>query len=166
MKTQILSILFLAIFIPKISNACDCPQAKNLKSVQNQEFENSDCILIGEVLEFDSEIGTFKVKVIESFSGDENGKIYNGICDEYCGPLIDQKGKWLIYGNINQDGFLAVSICGLTRSFENPENNFQILVLDYEITPDIETEKEKTERIKKAKSDLIDEIELLRTKTK
>ena len=166
MKTQILSILFLTFLVPNISNACECPLPKSLESVQKREFENSDCILIGEVLEFDLENDTFKVKVIESFNGDENGKIYTGIYNRYCEPIIDKKGKWLIYGNTNKEGLLEISLCGLTRSFENPEKNMQVFMLDFDITTDIETEKDKTERIKKAKSDLIDEIELLRTKTK
>jgi len=166
MKTQILLILFLGLLIPNTSNACECPIPKNLQSIQNREFENSDCILIGEVLEINSKNDTFKVKVIESFSGDKNGKIYNGIYNRYCEPIIDQKGKWLIYGNIDEEGILEISMCGLTRSFENPEKNIQVSMLAHKFNSDVVTEKEKIEQIKKAKSDLINEIELLREKTK
>ena len=166
MSSRITLILFLIFLIPNLSNACECGIPKSLKSVQNREFENSNCILIGEVLEIDSENDTFKVKVIESFNGDEIGKTYSGIYNRYCEPIIDKKGKWLIYGNINELGLLEISLCGLTRSFKNPEKNFQVFVLGNDLSTDQETEKEKSERVKKAKSDLNREIEILRTKTK
>ncbi len=164
MKTQIILILFLTLLIPNVSFACEC-LPRSLVSAQNIEFENSDCILIGEVLEIDPKNDTFKVKVIESFNGDENEIVYNGIYNRFCAPIINKKGKWLIYGNINDDGLLEINACGLTRSFKNPEDNFQIFVLGTDLATDPETEKEKTERIKKAKSDLIDEIKILRSKT-
>ena len=166
MKTQILLLLFLTFLIPNKSNACECPIPKKLESVQTREFENSNYIFVGEIIELDTKKEIFKVKVVESFNGDENGKIYNGIYNGTCEPIIDKKGKWLIYGNVNEDKLLEISLCGLTRSFENPEKNMQIFMLDFDVTTDIESEQEKIERIKKAKSDLIDEIELLRTKTK
>ncbi|WP_417558856.1 hypothetical protein [Mesoflavibacter zeaxanthinifaciens] len=164
MKTQILLILFLTLLIPNTSSACECPIPKSLELVQNREFENSDCILIGEVLEINPQNDTFKVKVIESFNGDENGKVYNGIYNRYCEAIIDQKGKWLIYGNIDEQGLLEIKPCGLTRSFTNPENNFQVFVLGTQLGVKPETDKEKTKRIKKAHSDLINEIEILRSK--
>ena len=162
MKTQILLILFLTLLIPKVSFACECLPS-SLVSAQKIEFENSDCILIGEVLEIDPKNDTFKVKVIESFNGDENDIVYNGIYNRFCAPIINKKGKWLIYGNINDDGLLEINACGLTRSFKNPEDNIFGLGTDFATYP--ETEKEKTERIKKAKSDLIDEIKILRSKS-
>jgi hypothetical protein len=166
MKTYTTIILLLTFLISSKLTACECTIPKDLTSVQTNEFENSDCIFVGEVIVLDSEKGTFKVKVAESFNGDKKGEIYNGIYNFTCEPIINKKGKWLIYGNINEDGFLEISLCGLTRSFTNPENNLQIFILGTDLMTDRETEKQKKERIKKAKSDLSNEIKLLRTKIK
>ena len=166
MKRTILSILFLVFLTPCISNACECKIQKRLESLQNLEFENSECILIGEVLEIDSENDTFKVKVVESFNGDKTGKIYSGIYNRYCEPIIDQKGQWLIYGNINEQGLLDINSCGLTRSFAHPEKNFQIFSITVGVRMNKLTDKEEKQYIEKAKSDLINEIKILRTKFK
>jgi hypothetical protein len=142
---------------------CDCAISKSLKATQDREFENSECIFIGEVLEINSEKDTFKVMVIESFNGDENGIIYDGKFNRYCEPIIDEKGKWLIYGNFNSDNLIEINYCGLTRSFKNPQNNISASKPPPPLPPNAkksksQTEKERYEWKLRAKTDLENEI--------
>ena len=159
-----LNILFSILILPTTKGfACSCAIPKSLKAIQDYEFENSDCIFIGEVLEFDSTYNTFKIKVVESFNGDEKGKIYNGVYDQQCGPIIDGNGKWLVYGNINSENQLEINTCGLTRSFKNPESNVSATkpprpAQPNEIISEAESRKQLDEWRAKAKSDLENEI--------
>jgi hypothetical protein len=115
-----ISIIFLLHF--QISYACDCKSFETIKEKQDYEYENSNIIFIGEVLEINKVNHTFKVKIIELFKGTEKAQIINGKFDIQCGPYINSGGKWLIYGNII-DKTLEVTPCGLTRSFINPKEN-------------------------------------------
>ncbi|PQB07308.1 hypothetical protein BST83_09175 [Polaribacter filamentus] len=122
MKYKLNILLLIITLISTKAIACNCSIPKSLKAVQDYEFENSECIFIGEVLKIDSEKNTFEIRVVESFNGDEIGKIYSGIYDNQCGPTIDGKGKWLIYAN-SYENKIEINTCGLTRSFEYPESN-------------------------------------------
>lgn len=163
-----LQILFLLLTLSSIgANACSCAIPKSLNAIQDYEFENSECIFIGEVIEIDASHENFKTKVVESFSGDKIGTVYNGIYDKFCGPIIDEKGKWLIYGNFNSENLLEINTCGLTRSFENPENNISVTKPPRPLPPNkkeskSQIEKEITEWKLRAKSDLEIEITDLR----
>ena len=72
--------------------ACTCSVPKSLKAIQDYEYEISECIFIGEVLEIDSILSRFTFKVLESFKGLESGTIYIGKYDPMCGPIIDETG--------------------------------------------------------------------------
>ena len=122
MKYKLNTLLLIITLISTKVIACNCSIPKSLKAVQDYEFENSECIFIGEVLKIDSEKNTFEIRVVESFNGDEIGKIYSGIYDNQCGPIIDGKGKWLIYAN-SYENKIEINTCGLSRSFEYPESN-------------------------------------------
>lgn len=120
MRTRILIAFFLFCLISNQSIACDCRDSKDLKEIQNREFTNSKYIFIGEISKIDTKKHTFEVKVIESFKGVKNGKVYRGVYDKLCGPIINEVGKWLIYGTSYSDNAIKVNVCGLTRSFKNP----------------------------------------------
>lgn len=132
--------------------ACSCPVYKNLSTFQYAEFEQSECVFIGEVLEFNPEKKSCRIKVIESFKGTENGLIVEGTYDQQCGPIINGLGKWIFYGHTDLNGLLRVNECGLTRSFENPVHG----LTDFE--------KSDSEIKKQAQKDLELEIEKLRGK--
>jgi len=168
MRTKVL-IFLIALSATKIF-ACDCKNLGNLKVLQEIEFDNSECVFIGEVLEIDSDNNTFKVKVIESFKGNELGKTYNGIYDKFCGPIIDEKGKWLIYGNFNSKNQVEINYCGLTRSLSHPENNVSGSkppepLQPYKTESKSQSEKKRIEWILRAKSNLENEIIDLRHRT-
>ena len=152
MKIRTYILTGLAFLIGFGVFACSCPVYKNLEIFQFGEFEQSECVFIGEVLEFNPEEKSYRIKVVDSFKGTENGLIYEGTYDQQCGPIINGVGKWIFYGHTDSNGVLNVNECGLSRSFENPVHDF----LDYE--------KSKSEISKQAQTDLELEIEGLRNK--
>ncbi len=123
MRIKVLTLLFWTFLISSKLFACDCKDFKSLKEIQNKEFKESKYIFIGKILKIDFKKHTFKIKVMESFKGVLKGKVYNGIYDQWCGPIIDKFGNWLIYANRNSKNLIQIRHCGLTRSFKNPENN-------------------------------------------
>jgi hypothetical protein len=170
MTKRILTILFLTFFITSKVFACDCKVPKSLKAIQDREFENSECIFIGEVFKIDTDKNTFEIKVIESFRGNKIGTVHIGIYDQLCGPVIDEKGKWLIYGNYNSDNLIEINACGISRSFGNPEYNTLATRPPKPISPnekesESQAEKKRAEWKLKAKSDLENEIADLRKRT-
>tara|TARA_B100001059_G_C17461442_1_gene392329 strand:+ start:142 stop:579 length:438 start_codon:yes stop_codon:yes gene_type:complete len=140
--------------------ACHCPKTKELKEKQITEYENSECVFIGEIINIDIEKRTFEIKVIESFKGSEIGVIYNGNLNSSCGPRIRTKGKWLMYGNFYNSNTFTPNECGLSRSFKKPEfGHYKIL------KPKSYAEMEYWDFILKiAKKELDKEIQILRKK--
>lgn len=119
MKTTKIILLTLGILISTKAFACTCA-IKILSDWQKSEIENSECIFIGEVVEINESDLTFKIKVIESLDGGEgSGNIYIGKNWKYCSPYVSEKGKWIIYGHM-EDGFLRLNMCGISRSFDYP----------------------------------------------
>ena len=149
-KTYILTFLAFLAWLGLF--ACSCPVYKNLEIFQLGEFEQSECIFVGEVLEFNPEKKSYRIKVMESFKGTENELIFEGTYDQQCGPIINGLGKWIFYGNTDSNGVLKVNECGLTRSFENPVHG----LTDFE--------KSDSEIKKQAQADLELEIKKLRGK--
>jgi len=123
MKGSRLTLIIITLFLGMKSFACTCGRPISIEAIQIGEFEDSECVFIGEVLEVNRKEKSFKIKVIESFKGSDEETIYAGTYDEQCGPIINEKGKWLIYGDLNDENVIEVNICGLTRSFTNPEYN-------------------------------------------
>ncbi|WP_405207178.1 hypothetical protein [Aquimarina sp. LLG6339-5] len=119
-KTILIS--FILIFLSVKMFPCTCGLSR-LSDKQKWEMENSECIFIGEVLEIDSANHTYKVKVVESLDGgDEVENIYLGKNWTSCTPYIGKKGKWIIYGYM-EEGFLRLNLCGISRSFNYPVVN-------------------------------------------
>ncbi len=169
-RKEILILLFL-ILVSNQANACICSKPESLKAIQDYEFENSEFILIGEVFKINRENQTFEIKVIESFKSAEVGKTYTGIYDKWCSPIVNQKGKWLIYGNYNSENKIKINNCRLTRSFKNPESSISATKLPKPLLPNT-TESKTTSKKRmtkwkaKAKLDLKNKIIDLRKRTK
>lgn len=115
-----LTIIVLLISLKGL--ACDCA-LKTLSDWQKSELENSEFIFIGDVIEVNDSDWTFKIKVTEPLvGGDSIGNIYVGKNWKYCSPYVHEKGKWIVYGTM-EEGFLRLNICGISRSFSNPVVN-------------------------------------------
>jgi len=174
MKTKIITFIILSFSSSFNLFACDCKHQGNLKVLQKIEFDNSECIFIAEVLKIDPETNTFIFKVMESFSENSIDNIQIGVYDEFCGPTINEKGRWLIYGNFDSENRIKINHCGLSRSFKNPENNIMVLPAPL-LKPDLkinrkERDKEQSDYKRRAQKiaqeDLKSEISNLRSNTK
>jgi len=172
MRFPFIILIWILILTSSEAIACTCSVPKSLKAIQDYEYEISECIFIGEVLEIDSIPSRFTFKILESFKGVENGTIYIGKYDPMCGPIIDETGKWLIYGSFNDENHIVINHCGLTRSFKRPEHN--VSATEPPIPPTLPNKKETESEFEKeiikwrlrAKSDLENEIKSLQERTK
>ncbi|WP_034923210.1 hypothetical protein [Gillisia sp. CAL575] len=123
MKRTIFIIAILTISVSTKSFACNCSIPKSLQEIQDYEYEQSDCIFVGEVFDVNSENFSFKIRVIESLKGAEIETVFIGTYDEHCGPIVTENGLWLVYADLNSENVLDINECGLTRSLKNPEFN-------------------------------------------
>jgi len=112
-------LTIILILLSLKSFACECG-IKRLSDSQKAELENSECIFIGEVIEVNNTDLTFKIKVTESLDGSDSiGNIYIGKNWKYCSPYVQENGKWIVYGTM-EDEFLRLNMCGISRSFDHP----------------------------------------------
>ena len=160
-------LLSFGILISFKAFSCTC-ETKTLSEWQKTELENSELIFIGEVFEINETDNSFKIRVNESLNDiDNSGKVYSGKNWNHCGPYVSEKGKWIIYGKI-ENGVLRLNMCGISRSFESPMVNpippspdllKKALTEEERLTV---IEQNRTENIKNAISDLTLEIKTLR----
>ena len=115
-----LIILFL---FPAISFCCSCNFELEYSESLEHEIKESECIFLADVVEIDTSTSTFKFIIIEEFGVIEAGHSMIGNYNRYCGPIVDEPGLWLLYGNTNIDGQFSINSCGLTRSLNNPNSN-------------------------------------------
>ena len=112
MRMIIAILIFIAI--SNKSYTCDCKEF-----TKAMEFDNSDLVFIGTILEmFDDH---FFIKPIEVFKGssailDSTYKAPFGDC--LINPNTGE--RWLIYANTTNKGIIKVSTCGYSRSFSFP----------------------------------------------
>ena len=155
-----------------------CKSELSLDKARIEEFKISDLVFIWEVIEINETEEYAIVQPIELFKSDK--KFIEPIIiniDIYCEPIIYSKGKWLIYAS-NFEEKLMVNVCGLTRSFKQPDENryFQLLppppppppapedTVKIDITEYIIPEHLRLENRKIAITELEKEVELLKEK--
>lgn len=155
--------------------ACDCHR-RTLAEAQRRSIETSQQIFIGDVLTSDNDKGTYEIKIVEIFKGEIKPKTIKGKVMTSCSGFPD-KGRWIIYATIFDNGVIDFDSCGPSRSFENPHHIY-IWTADYKIPPpptresemdskysiqaSIDFEREMTRLKEKALNDLEIEIEGLR----
>ncbi len=115
------------------AEACDCSGIRNLNNARETAFKEADLVFVAEVVSigenydyssegwFNNKI--FEVKVKESFKGAKVGDLLKGNALTSCSGFPD-KGIWLIYANLDANGMIAFSTCGLSRSFQKPQHIF------------------------------------------
>ena len=96
---------------------CICGQI-SLKKLQQNSYENSELILIGDVIEADQTNGTYTLQIVELLKGKYRSVTIQGKTINSCSGF-PEKGRWIIYGNIVED-FLDFSQCDMSRSFREP----------------------------------------------
>ena len=159
---KIILILVLLISQQLSAQACDCSMISNLNKARKAALADADLVFVGRVVStgenfdytyqgwFNNKI--FEIEVTESFKGTKTGIILKGHALTSCSGHPD-KGIWLIYANIDENGMIMFSTCSLSRSFHEPQ---QIFFEGY--TPRPPT-KEETEN-PKANNDLDWPIEI------
>ena len=127
--------LLVCIFLLSFNNlySCDCGKLADLKTQQKKAILQSSLILVGDVISVDMDNGKYLVKVVEVLKGQVVSDTLEGILKTSC-SLIPKVGRWIFYNeplffyddptqnDINKK--LSYSVCGLSRSFENPEKIF------------------------------------------
>lgn len=158
-------LLFILFLLP-ISQvyACDC---KEMSLLQNQVISKSSSkiIIIGKLISYDVNNGTYLFQSLEVLKGMILNDTISGRIIDRCSGFPTINGKWIIYVDSIEDGFINFSQCGMSRSFSKPES---VRVLEYFIGPpqkSIFTIREQQEHeliYHKAKIDLQLEIGELR----
>jgi hypothetical protein len=115
-----ISIFILLFTISLKSLACECPEY-DLKELDNESYEWSDLVLIGEVIK----TGTnFQIKVTETLKGNVEEQIINGTTItedgifDGCSFFPNEKGEYLFYlkkTQKNGQAFYLYSQCLGTR---------------------------------------------------
>lgn len=114
-------LLILILFVSSCSSsACDCAAIKDLKGVQNQQYDSSDLVFVGRVSQ-PSVDGSFGFEVIELFKGNSSLKSVKGVCDNFCCYSPSDIGVlWLVYATVDEKGIIRMDGCGISRSFDEP----------------------------------------------
>jgi hypothetical protein len=155
--------------------ACDCHQ-RTFKETQEQSIKDTPLIFVGDVVTSNEKEGTYEIKIVEIFKGEVKTKIIKGKALTSCSGFPD-KGRWIIYAMMFDNGVIDFDGCGISRSFENPHHIY-VWATDYKIPPpptkeyetdskysiqaNIDFQKAMTRLKEKALNDLEAEIEGLR----
>lgn len=143
------NLIFIFLMIWQLpASACDCSRIRNLTETQSASFEESDLVVIasvesvGESMRYQSQgwfnNKIFEVEVTENFKGAKVGEVLKGHALTSCSGYPDT-GLWLIYANIDDEGLISFSTCGLSRAFHKPE---QIYYDEYTARPPTKEELE------------------------
>ncbi|MFA0961235.1 hypothetical protein AB9P05_05485 [Roseivirga sp. BDSF3-8] len=106
-------LILIMFFCSTTAYCCDCVSHVE----KSDDYEKSDYVFIGRVLEND-------IEVIEVFKGKLPS--YIKLFDKFSCSISVQKGeKWLFYASESSHG-ITVSSCGWSRNFNNPLNSNSI----------------------------------------
>ncbi|HRG19039.1 MAG TPA: hypothetical protein PLP39_08100 [Flavobacterium lutivivi] len=108
---------FLSLLYITNSFACDCPPIKKKNIVENG-LKNYPLVFYGEVIKSDTISETYSFKVIELFKGKINSKHIKGKTNGNCSILPKKGDLCIVYTEINNDGYIDLSICSPSQSFE------------------------------------------------
>ncbi|RAI94004.1 hypothetical protein [Algoriphagus yeomjeoni] len=113
-------LVFLLVTELYSEKLCDCYFQEDLASAQKLNYEESDLIFLGKIVERNDD-GSFKFEVLETLKGEEVGFVIGSLTNS-CTIFPDENEEfWLVYTNSpNSDEFITMSQCGLSRSFKFP----------------------------------------------
>ncbi|TXB65430.1 hypothetical protein FRY74_08380 [Vicingus serpentipes] len=118
---KLIFLLFLSAFSLEILS-CDCKEYETRNELLKDEIDNSDLIFTADYISNDGKSFHLKVKSIYKGTLITNQIIEGYIFDSYS-KLINEKGEWLIYANIEKENKININSCGLTRSRKKPSKN-------------------------------------------
>jgi hypothetical protein len=163
--------ILVAVFAWANAPACDC-KSRTLAENQKSELNDSKLVFIADVISSDSAKGTYELRVVELFKGHTKETTITGNPQTSCSGFA-RIGRWLVYAEVFDGKSIDFNICGLSRSFDNPQfanasEYYPAGPLREEVDPkrsihqQIEFEKEMLRIKLRALSDLEIEIEHLR----
>ncbi len=114
-KSLIWIIIFICSILYTQLQACNCKTVH-----RDDEYNYSDYIFIGKVLELNSVDGYFTIIVDDIIKGNEIDTLY-GIL-EPCSIYPNINDEWLFIGRIYNNDTLFFSQCGYSRNFNSPRN--------------------------------------------
>ncbi len=114
-------LIIVMLFHVGYSSACDCIMINNLEEAQNLSFEENELIFVGRVKEIKND-GSYAFEIIELFKGElKDSSIAYAVWDNSCSLTPSKLYEiWLVYSNLDHDGKISISQCGLSRSFQLP----------------------------------------------
>lgn len=116
MKLHNLFFLIICLLSINSSFACKCFEYPNEKMV-GYGLKKYDLVFYGELIKLDTIKQTYSFKIIELFKGILISKTIDGVSEgSDCGLFPDKKGLWIVYGNLNNDSKMSLSMCSPTQS--------------------------------------------------
>lgn len=149
--------------------SCDCKNIGPIDSLRKIGYEISDIVFLGELVKIDTITFTYTFKIIEQFKGEYTSSIIKGKLFDSCSKFPRDKGKWIIYANIEKEEFINIDQCLGSRSEINPRC-VNCYMIPHPLPPNAsEKDKNKFENAIKAlkdraKEDWNNEIDWLRNK--
>ena len=158
--------LILILFLTLKGYSCSCPPQNKFHDQRVIEYEGADIILIGDVTLNSKDKNLHEIKILEIFKGEHLIKceFLEGINSKYCYPTINENGKWLIYGRI-EEGFFKLNDCGLSRSFKRPHENSYFHIIESMMkfkNPKINMKMVQEKVVEISKQELTIEVGILR----
>lgn len=119
--TKVKLIVLILFVLPFKVWCCQCIDTYDYDWYFNNEYENSDLIIIGNPVCLDNS-GSYDIEILEILKGDWNNDIISGGYFTSCSlsPAPDE-GLWLIYADFQSKDEIEIEECGLSRNLGTPE---------------------------------------------
>ncbi len=136
-------LLIISIFLTIQTYGCHCKDLGPIDSLRLISYNLSDCVFLGELIEFDTINNTYSFRIIETFKGEHKESIIKGKYFDSCSKFPRDKGRWIVYADY-REGLIDISQCLASRSELNP-----ICINCYELPPPYYSEEKKKNLKKK-----------------
>ena len=100
--------------------SCHCKDLGPLDSLRQISFNNSDIVFLGELQHYDSTDNTFSFKITEIFKGKPISTTLKGKYFDSCSLTPKDKGRWIVYAEVSENGLINISDCFASRSEKKP----------------------------------------------
>ena len=166
MKKYKIIILLISFFSVGKVYSCHCKDLGSLDSLRHISFNNSNIVFLGELQHYDSTNNTFSFKITEVFKGKPTTTIIKGKYFDSCSLIPKDKGRWIIYAEVRENGLISISDCFASRSERKP-TDISCYLSPIPPHPDKKTTNQNQENYlkglkEKALKDWQDEITILR----
>lgn len=119
-KVKLLASVLLFIIGLKQAIACDCKNLCPLENLRNVSYENADLVFLGELIQSDFHQNTYTFRIIEGFKGEFESTTISGGYFNSCSVFPEDRGQWIVYAQMQDDGMINLSQCSASRSKANP----------------------------------------------